>query len=139
MRILHNVMKLPAIRNKGLIADDTKIDDLIALFQGSSCERRLVIRWTGSIQHLAYFFKSVSKLGNISLPKGKTLWTVVRSHIVDAQGKQFGENLHDQHQPQGDTLQLLNFLVDLMDAKKDPNDVVEELKSANLLIKFSNK
>ena len=139
MRILHNVMKLPAIRNKGLIADDTKIDDLIALFQGSSCERRLVIRWTGSIQHLAYFFKSVSKLGNISLPKGKTLWTVVRSHIVDAQGKQFGENLHDQHSPQGGSLVFLNLLVDLMDAKKDPNDVVEELKSANLLIKFSNK
>lgn len=132
LKLLYNGLRAPIIRGKSLIANNTDFNDLDALFQGKPCETGLMIRWTGSKQHLAYFFKSISKLNNISLPKGESLWMVVRSHIVDAQGMLFGDDLHDQHPPQGKSLCILNTLVDLMNTNKTIQEVIKEFKSAFL-------
>lgn len=130
LKLLYNGLRSRVIRGNSLIDNDTDFNDLDALFQGKPCKTSLVIRWTGSKQHLAYFFKSISKLNNISLPKGESLWMVVRSHFVDAQGMQFSDDLHDQHPPLGKSLCLLNTLVDLMNTNKSIQEVIKEFKSA---------
>lgn len=125
---LYNGLRTKTINNKSLIDEKTPLKAFLTLFSGQPTKEKLVIKWTGSKQQLAYFFKTITRNQYVSLPPGETLWMVVRSHFVDANGKQFGDDLHDQHTPSEKTKNVLDKLAELLNTKKTEEEIRKEYK-----------
>lgn len=126
LKLLHNGLTSKILRNKSLIDQKTQLKSLVALFSGNPNQDVPTIKWTGSKQQLAYFCKTMIKKDYVKLPIGETIWMVVRSHIVDAEGKQFGDDLHDQHIPNDKTRIILDGLVELLNMKKSEAQILKE-------------
>ena len=95
----------------GMIDDRTPVTDVMGLLSGESDCR---LRWTGGAECLAYFVNRLLTHPSVSLPHGARKWMVVRSHFIDADGKDFGDVLRHQHQPHKNQ-RALDMLIELLD------------------------
>ena len=122
LQLLLKGMQVKAINGTSLVGEKTIKKDIADLFSGEPAES-LTIRWTGSKQHLAYFFKTIVKKHYVRMHKGETVWMMVRSHFVDADGKQFGDDLHDQQAPRGKSKKVMDALIEIL----NPNLTVKQI------------
>ena len=129
IQTLTRCLKAELVRRKSMIDKNTDVAKIIALFSGKPVKEPLGIRWTGGKQCLSYIFRKLTDYGYVTIPPGETIWMMARSHIVDGSGKQFGDDLHDQHDPQGKTLRVLNMMVEVLNMSKSEAQVIRELSA----------
>ena len=84
----------PLLQEKGLIAKETKKQDLKQIFSGK--ESSVVIQWTGKLHILTHLFKELCK-GEKPLvttyPNSKSKWKIVKRNFVDKEGNQLPKDI----------------------------------------------
>lgn len=111
-----------ALKQLEWIHSGTPQKQFIDLFSGENLYHR--IRWTGTKQNLAYFFKLLINDKKYVRTTHARIWMTVRSHFVQHNGKPFEDDMKDQQIPVGRNQRLVVFLTELL----NPNRTIPSMK-----------
>jgi len=100
------------LKQLGWIDARTPQKQFIDLFSGEPLYHR--IHWTGSKQHLAYFFKILINEKKYVRTTHARIWMTVRSHFVQDGGMPFEEDMKDQQIPGDKPSRIILMLVELL-------------------------